>query len=357
MSTLEQKQTKKMLPRMIAAAAIVALVLAGLLLVLHFWEDRQDDYPSQGGGTGNIADGTDSYDDRYKVRFDGKWYYLKNNIRTLLVMGIDTTSDNDGPAEGSFNNYARADFLALLVIDDKNETIRAIHVDRDSMSSVDILGFNGEIVGSTVAQLAVAYAYGSGKTDSCENTVRAVSTYLYGTEIDHYVSLTMDAVQKINDKVGGVTVTVLDDFSGIDDTLVLGEEVTLYGQHALTYVRARKGLDNSTNSHRMERQRQYLNGFYTQAKSAIASDPMFGLDLITSLSDQMLSDCTATQLSDLLNAIDEYEFIGIDTIKGESMVGDSEHMEFYADEDALQRQIIDIFYDPKEGGDASQTAE
>lgn len=353
MSTLEQKQAKKMLPRIIAAA-IVALVLAGLLLALHFWEDQQDDYPSHGDGTDGIADGTGSYDDRYKVRFDGKWYYLKNNIRSLLVMGIDTTSDKEGPAEGSFNNYARADFLALLVIDDKNETIRAIHIDRDSMSSVDILGFNSEIVGSTVAQLAVAYAYGSGKTDSCENTVRAVSTYLYDTEIDHYVSLTMDAVQKINDKIGGVTVTVLDDFSGIDDTLVLGREVTLFGQHALNYVRVRRGLDDSTNRHRMERQRQYLNGFYTQAKSALASDPMFGLDLITSLSDQMLSDCTATQLSDLVSAIDEYEFIGIDTIEGESMVGDSEHMEFYADEDALQRQIIDIFYEPKDdGGDAS----
>mgnify|MGYP000585160404 FL=1 len=68
----------------------------------------------------------------------------------------------------------------------------------------------------------------------------------------------MDAVPILNDLLGGVEVTVLDDFSGIDDTLIKGETVTLHGDHALTYVRERYGLEDSSNSTRMVRQRQYM---------------------------------------------------------------------------------------------------
>ena len=59
------------------------------------------------------------------------------------------------------------------------------------------------------------------------------SFLLGGTEIDHYLAMTMSAIPQINDLVGGVPVTVLDDFSGIDDSLVKGEEITLMGEQAL----------------------------------------------------------------------------------------------------------------------------
>ena len=86
------------------------------------------------------------------------------------------------------------------------------------MTQIRILGVTGEPAGTFTGQLALAHTYGSGEEDSCENTVLAVSNLLYGMEIDHYVSLTMDGVALLNDLVGGVTVEVLDDFSGIDDS-------------------------------------------------------------------------------------------------------------------------------------------
>ena len=106
------------------------------------------------------------------------------------------------------------------------------------MTQIQILGVTEEPAGSFTGQLALAHTYGSGEEDSCENTVLAVSNLLYGMEIDHYVSLTMDGVALLNDLVGGVPVEVLDDFSGIDDSLVQGETVTLRGRQALTYVRS-----------------------------------------------------------------------------------------------------------------------
>ena len=38
---------------------------------------------------------------------------------------------------------------------------------------------------------------------------------LMNVNVDHYVSVTMDAVSVYNDYIGGVEVTVLDDFTGI----------------------------------------------------------------------------------------------------------------------------------------------
>ena len=89
----------------------------------------------------------------------------------------------------------------------------------------------------------------------------------------------------LNDLVGGVTLEVLDDFSGIDDTLVQGETVTLKGQQALTYVRSRGGLEDSTNLHRMERQRQYLSALQGQLSSKAQSDDGFTLEALLQLNE------------------------------------------------------------------------
>ena len=46
-----------------------------------------------------------------------------------------------------------------------------------------------------------------------ENTVDAVSTLLGGHKIDGFAMVNMSAIEVVNDMVGGVTVTIEDDFS------------------------------------------------------------------------------------------------------------------------------------------------
>ena len=175
----------------------------------------------------------------------------------------------------------------------------------------------------------------------------AVSNLLYGMEIDHYVSLTMDGVALLNDLVGGVTVEVLDDFSGIDDSLMQGETVTLQGQQALTYVRSRGGMEDSSNLHRMERQRQYLAALQQQLKAAVQQEDGFTLDALLQLNEYMVSDCTVNQLSDLGDSLAAYQVSGILTTPGNAQEGE-EFMEFTVDEDALQQLVMDVFYEPVE---------
>ena len=322
----------------IAAVLAGVLVVLVVLLLIRRWEEGEE-LPTTSQSESSEASA--SAEDREITYVNGQAYAFKEDLETGLLMGVDKF-EGDTP-EGYLNNQ-QADFLLLLVMDESTQTCTPIQLNRDTMTEIQILGVTGEPAGTFTGQLALAHTYGSGQEDSCENQVLAVSNLLYGMEIDHYVSLTMDGVAILNDLVGGVTVEVLDDFSGIDDTLVQGETVTLYGQHALTYVRARGSLEDSTNLHRMERQRQYLAGLQEQVKKAAQSDSNFSLDALLQVNEYMVSDCTVNQLSDLINSMVTYEIEDIRTTQGEAQVGE-EYMEFTVDEDALQQLVLEVFYD------------
>lgn len=325
-----------------AILAVVLVLLAGMLL-LQRWENTQD-APVSSPGPSSAVEADAPVDGREITYYDGTAYAKREDLETVLLMGVDKFAGET--PEGYLNNQ-QADFLLLLVMDEANETCTPLQLNRDTMTQIQILGVTEEPAGSFTGQLALAHTYGSGEEDSCENTVLAVSNLLYGMEIDHYVSLTMDGVALLNDLVGGVPVEVLDDFSGIDDSLVQGETVTLRGRQALTYVRSRGGLEDSTNLHRMERQRQYLASLQQQLKRAAQEDSQFSLDALLQLNEYLVSDCTIDQLSGLGEDLAAYNVGDILTTPGEAKVGE-EYMEFTVDEDALQRLVMDIFYEPVE---------
>lgn len=325
-----------------AILAVVLVLLAGMLL-LQRWENTQDAPVSSSGDASSVEAGA-PVDGREITYYNGTAYARREDLETVLLLGVDKF-EGETP-EGYINNQ-QADFLLLLVMDKQNETCTPIQLNRDTMTQIQILGVTGELAGTFTGQLALAHTYGSGEEDSCENTVLAVSNLLYGMEIDHYVSLTMDGVALLNDLVGGVTVEVLDDFTGIDDSLVQGETVTLQGQQALTYVRSRGGLEDSSNLHRMERQRQYLAALQQQLKAAVQQEDGFTLDALLQLNEYMVSDCTVNQLSDLGDSLAAYQVSDILTTPGDAQEGE-EFMEFTVDEVALQQLVMDVFYEPVE---------
>ena len=325
-----------------AILAAVLVLLAGMLL-LQRWENTQD-APVSSLGPSSAVEADAPVDGREITYYNGTAYAKKEDLETVLLLGVDKF-EGETP-EGYLNNQ-QADFLLLLVMDKQNETCTPIQLNRDTMTQIRILGVTGEPAGTTTGQLALAHTYGSGEEDSCENTALAVSNLLYGMEIDHYVSLTMDGVALLNDLVGGVTVEVLDDFSGIDDSLMQGEIVTLKGQQALTYVRSRGGMEDSSNLHRMERQRQYLAALQQQLKAAVRQEDGFTLDALLQLNEYMVSDCTVDQLSDLGDSLAAYQVSDILTTPGDAQEGE-EFMEFTVDEAALQQLVMEVFYEPVE---------
>ena len=266
------------------------------------------------------------------------------------IIGMTSSVRGEGKSTTTLNlaySIAEAGKLVLVIEADMRMptyTKRLHMLNRDTMTKIQILGVRGDVAGTFTGQLALAHTYGSGERDSCLNTTEAVSNLLYGVGIDHYISITMDGVAILNDLVGGVEVEVMDDFSSIDSTLVQGETVTLMGNHALTYVRTRGGLEDSSNLHRMERQRQYLIALQKKLTEKANSDAWFATNAILQVSDYLTSDCTAEKLSKIADLLSKSDVSEIRTIDGEAKVG-QEYMEFYPDEDALQALVMNVFYE------------
>lgn len=325
--------------------SILAVLLTACLLFLGFRIFLTLDQYYNKVDTG----GDDAYayqnGGRPEYLVDGKWYIQKDKMETYLLIGIDKyqaaiLSDN------GYRNKEQSDALFLLAVDRDNKTYSIIHINRDMMANIRTLDVKGDPYNSFEGQLALSHTYGSGRKDSCENTVWSVSDCLYGLQIDHYASISMDAVAVLNDKIGGVTLTVSDDMTVIDETLKEGATVTLKGEQALIYIRARQGLADSTNLERMKRQRQYVTAFLEQARMAITEDRVLASDMLFSVSDYLVSDLTAEKLLSLADVLHSYSFAGITAIEGEARKGE-QFMEFYADEAALKKLVLETFYTEK----------
>jgi len=312
---------------------LVVLLLSSTLLLLSYWEKEH----------GLISESYDLSEDAV-INVDGINYVANEDVQGILVIGLDKFEDfidNSG-----YYNDQQADFLMLFVIDNKNETCSAIHLNRDTMSEINVLGVAGEKIDTVTQQLALAHTYGNGKEVSCRNTVDAVSKLLNNVRIERYISITMDAVPLITDLVDGVEVEIVDDFTGVDESFVKGETVVLTGENVLNFVRTRQGLEDSSNSTRMNRQQMYLKSLFNAFDAKADSDDNFIAKASLVLSDYVVSNYTFNQLENLLNNIKNYEFNEVYTIDGEYKVGER-FMEFYADEDSINSVLLDLFYKVK----------
>ena len=310
---------------------MVALVVVGFVL-MEALENRNAKFPETVFGEETIY-------------YEGKEYQLRDNVETFLILGLDKF--NGAISSESYNNDQQADFLMLLVFDNDAKTCTALHINRDTMASMNVLGVAGQTVDTVQKQIALAHTYGNGREVSCRNTADAVSGLLFGMKINHYMSLKMDAVPVFNDLVGGVEVTLLEDFTSVDQAMIKGETVTLTGEQALHYVRTRYGLEDSSNSTRMERQKQYLNALYAKTQQCIESDDTFIVESVLAMSEYMISDRSVNQLQTLMEKLSTYTFVEISEMEGESVMGEV-YVEFYPNEAALQRIVVELFYKPKD---------
>ena len=316
----------------------VILILGLLLLAVHFFGDLPASDPSEAGSV--------SEDLTY---YQGSWYAMRKDLETLLLIGLDKTSDE--VIADSYNNDRQADVLSLLVLDRTNGVCHVLPLNRDTMTEICSLGLAGEINHRYQGQLALAHTHGRGRQDSALNVCRAVSTLLYGVKIDHYVTMTMDGIAVLNDAVGGVKVTVEDDFSAVTDRLPMGQEVRLTGDLAEIFIRSRRGMQEPTNTARMKRQRAYMEGLLAQLQEKSRADSNFAASTLLELSDYILTDCTATKLEKLYRAIAECEIDMMPAPAGEAVVG-KEFWEFYVDKDKLQQTVIDLFFEIREAEDS-----
>ena len=273
-----------------------------------------------------------------EITYNGRTYRQRPGLETYLLMGVDTSGA--GLGVNSYAGGGQADVQIVVVLDDANRTWQMLQLNRDSIVQVPVRGVQGDIIAYEDEQLALAYYYGDGREQSCENTVLTVSALLDGQTIDGYAAVNMDAVGIITDMVGGVTLTVTSDFSAIDPTLVEGETVTLYGDQALTYVRSRYNIDDETNIARMARQRQFLAALEEKLRQ---QDGAFVASAYEELADHMVTSIASGTAAEIAGRMQRYTELPLLTIDGENVV-ENEHWAYHLDEDSLKQTILELFY-------------
>jgi anionic cell wall polymer biosynthesis LytR-Cps2A-Psr (LCP) family protein len=173
----------------------------------------------------------------------------------------------------------------------------------------------------------------------------AVSLLFYGIPIHGSVAMEMAGVEKLNDAVGGVTLTVIEDLTNRSKNLVKDKTLTLGGRDALIYVQYRNTKISESNSLRNRRQQQYLSAYYAVLKEKTKENLSFPLRVYNIVKSNLVTSVTPDQILYLANAafgcsLSEDDMVSVTgTITMPGL-----HEEFRVDEEALLDLIMEVFY-------------
>lgn len=279
------------------------------------------------------------------IKYGDKIYEYDENLITFLFMGIDKDGKVKEVAEGT--NGGQADALFLMVLDQYEQKITIVGINRNTMADIDVYNENGDYVTTTKAQLAVQHGFGNGMEESCEYQVDAVRKLFYNLPIHGYAAINMKAIPVINDTVGGVNVQALSDVKNDEGLVVIKKDSAIFlnGNEAYRYVRWRDVNELGSADERLARQKQYLIAWVSQAKAAVKEDAGIISQIYNNLTPYMVTNVTFDEIAYLAPEVTGYslDMNGIRSIEGETVMGD-EFEEYYIDEDKLYELIIDVFY-------------
>lgn len=309
---------KRRVKKPILAAIIFLLVLGSLFLVFKLFDkNEQDDVTT-----------IDEIEIRTSnIIVDEKEYKIKNNLDVMLFTGIDSY-DKQKSKENSF-----ADCNLLLVFDHDKKTILPIHINRNLMCEMNELETGGKIKSKQFKQLAYAYGYGDADMLSLINIKNSVSSLFNNININNYLLVNYSAISTIADNAQGIDVLIEDDFTGVDDSLVSGETITLKGKQALNYVRPILDKEDAGSNECMKRQRTFLKSFFNKCKIR-SEDSKYIDNVFSKIENDLLSNQTLNDLTELAKTFVEYNILGSIVLEGENKKVGNQN-EYYVDQSII----------------------
>ena len=274
------------------------------------------------------------------VIYDGRAYSYKDSVKNYLFMGIDN-EDIAREAEDGLSG-GQSDAMFLLSIDSQNEKISVIAINRNTMVPIDVYDEDGNFLGQMPLQICLQHGYGDGLKLSCSRSVEAVRRLLDNIPISGYVSLNMGGIPAMNDAIGGIELTPIQDVSFKGITIKRGVPINLNGRQAYAYLRARDIDEFGSSDKRLKRQIQYITAYLEK----LMRDTSKASTIYTEVSDYLV---TSLDLVKLINSTKNMSFSEKDmiSIPGATVLN-GEYEEYYVNEESLREIIMDVFYEPVE---------
>lgn len=280
--------------------------------------------------------------------YQGQEYRYKGDVINILCLGIDKRVPLTY-IEEERGNIGMADTILLASIDTKKHEVKVIAVPRDTIVEIQTTTEEGRLGSKKQMQICYQYAYGKSVEQSNELTVETVSQLLYGTPIQRYCVLNIEALPILNDAIGGVDVEIREDVEEWESRLIYGETMHLDGELALRFVKVRNRNRPDGSVLRTQRQKQYALAFVEKAKSVIAKDPTIPVTIFQELQKDgnMSTNITLEDIAYLMPEVLSISFPedAIQVIPGESSLGEDGYAEYHKDVDALKELVIDTFYE------------
>ncbi|MBG0854792.1 LCP family protein [Streptomyces spinoverrucosus] len=188
---------------------------------------------------------------------------LVRGAQNILLIGSDTRAGKANRKYGRDTGTERSDTTILLHLSAGRGSATAVSIPRDLM--VDVPSCRRPDGSRTDPVFAMFnYAYETGGS-AC--TIRTVER-MTDIRIDHHVVVDFSGFKKLVDAVDGVRICLAEPIVDKEAKLRLpAGEVTLDGEQALGYVRARKSLGNGSDTDRMERQQRFLAALVQKLRS------------------------------------------------------------------------------------------
>ncbi len=188
---------------------------------------------------------------------------LVKDARNILLIGSDSREGSDNARYGRDSGTERSDTTILLHLSAGRDSATAVSIPRDLM--VNLPGCrrpNGSRSAPRFAMFNQAFQLGG---SAC--TIRTVEK-LTDIRVDHHVVVDFHGFKEMVDAVDGVEVCLRQPIDDRAAKLRLpAGRVTLDGEQALGYVRARKTLGDGSDTERMERQQRFLGALVNKVRS------------------------------------------------------------------------------------------
>lgn len=290
----------------------------------------------------NIIQAGSTNDNIETIIYKGQKYAYNDDMITLLVLGIDkltpVTPAKDGISGG------QSDALFLVIMNPDTMVMDIIAIPRDTITKLWIYDKEGNFVQTGDAQICLQHGYGDGMELSNKRALEAVSYLMYDIPIHSVTSINVGAISKINDAIGGITLTSLETFTYQGKSFIKDEKITLKGHMTYSYLTYRDKYRHNTASERLARQKQYITLFIDKAKASVKKDIGIVTDVYDIISKYLVTDLSLDEIIYIASESVSYKFGEFITLKG-SLDTSRQYERFYLDETALQELIIEKFYE------------
>ncbi|WP_053760346.1 LCP family protein [Streptomyces sp. AS58] len=225
---------------------------------------------------------------------------LVRGAQNILLIGSDSRAGKDNGRYGRDPGTERSDTTILLHLSAGRDSATAVSVPRDLM--VDVPSCRRADGSRTQPMFAMFnYAFEQGGS-AC--TVRTVEK-LTDIRVDHHLVVDFSGFKSLVDALGGVQMCLTEPIQDKAAKLRLpAGRVTLDGEQALGYVRARKSLGDGSDTDRMDRQQQFLAALVKKVRSSdVLLNPVKLYPVLDAATSALTTDPALASLRGLYNLV------------------------------------------------------